>query len=437
MGPKDFISNLRFRNNYNPDLFQQDGTTPDMNNPLNFPTTNPYGDLFQPGQIQAPPTPSPGPTDIDVDALYNQYYHPEHQASDRFSQLSAAYPPDKGHSKLARIGAALLAGGTSYVTDDPMRGFQLGTGVLDYKRKGDIEDWKNQIQPAQQAANLERYSNANERQVASSRVSQTLADRKQEQANAIAEEKVRIADLRAKVYDWKAHNAGSKIIVQPGGHTIAVNSTTGETLRDFGPSGKMDEATKLDLEQEYKQENIKTGGEEARKTEGVRQTGRETIAETRGWKPFQETGPDGKPRTFMYNEITGEKRYDVPEGSKPIPRGGGASDKPLNETQRKVGVYNRALELINTDKELAPFVRIKSNGEPRVTAPGEGGFFGNSPSQEQYNRIRKKLYGDAAGPMTDSTTSQSTSVRVQSPDGRTGTWDLSKGPVPPNFKKIQ
>ena len=28
-------------------------------------------------------------------------------------------------------------------------------------------------------------------------------------------------------------------------------------------------------------------------------------------------------------------------------------------------------------------------------------------------------------------------VRVRAPDGRTGTWDYSKGPLPPGFKVIQ
>jgi hypothetical protein len=308
-----FIPNLRARNIWNPqdynDLVMRQSPFPPLpdwqqsqmpipnapdNTPLNV---QPLAQPIQPTpQPVATPSPVVDPNDVDVNALYQQYYHPEHAASDQFNQLMSAYPQDKGHGKLARIGAALLAGGTSFVTDDPMKGFQLGSGALEYGRNKKIADWKNQVGPAYQNANLERTANVNERQTATSIVNQKLADRKQEQSNKIAEDKNVIAADRNKILDWKNKNPNLKFNYD--GPTVLVSDpTTGKTVDSGVKTGNIDDVTKLMTQHENKVEEIKVKGQTDVKT-----------AESTKW--IIGTVPDPTDPTkqigVKMNQITGE-----------------------------------------------------------------------------------------------------------------------------------
>jgi len=450
---QDYLSSLRQRNIWNPQMFgpgmygndlpQQGGITgnmPQQDFSQEFPTQNPYQNIFQQSPIQTPPTPTPGvndPNDVDVNALYSQFYHPEHAASDRFTQLANAYPQDQGHSKLARIGAALLAGGTTFATDDIGTGVKLGTGVLEHNQNSRVEDWKNQITPAYNAANLERTTNANERQTATSMVNQRLADRKQEQANAIAEEKTRIADLRAQVYKLK--NERPDYEFDSTGPTVTVKDPATGKVWDSGfKTAHMTDMDKIILGQKNAMEQIGARTAGAKEVAGINSRSREGISKAN--RPtFNVLDPESGQYVAAYRDENGNfvratmDAQPVTDASKV---GTAPTNKPMTPTQSKVDVYNKALEIINTDAELKKYVKIKSNGEVTVVAPGEGGYFGDSPSPEQYNRIKTKLYG-SAGPTGTGQKSETGSVRVKSPDGRTGTWDLSKGPVPQGFTKIQ
>lgn len=424
---------------YGNDLPEQGGITGNMPMPdpsMSYPTKNPYENIFKQNPIQAsniPPTPDPN--DIDVNALYNQYYQPEHAASDRYNQMISQYPQDKGHGKMARIGAALLGGAATLATDDINTGVKLGTGVLDYKRNKQLADWKNQIEPAQNAANLERTSNVNARQTATSMVNARLADKKQEQANTIAEEKTKIAQQRADIYRLK--NERPDYEFNDKGPTVMVKDPATGQIWDSGfKTSNLSEIDRITLNQRNAMSQIGARTEGAKEVAGINAGSREKTAQAN--RPlFNVLDPESGQYVAAYRDANGNlvratMDYQPVTDVKKV--GTEPSNKSMTSSQTKVDVYNKALKIINTDAELKKFVKIKSNGEVTVVAPGEGGFFGNSPSPDQYNRIKQQLYG-SAGPVATGQQSGTGSVRVISPEGKTGTWDLSKGPIPPGFQR--
>lgn len=86
----------------------------------------------------------------------------------------------------------------------------------------------------------------------------------------IQRERAGISQQRADVYEFKARNPNVRIIEQRGGNTIAVNPTTGEIIKDFGPSGFLSEQERLDLQQEGAMERIGRTGQEQRETALIR-----------------------------------------------------------------------------------------------------------------------------------------------------------------------
>lgn len=67
--------------------------------------------------------------------------------------------------------------------------------------------------------------------------------------NNIAQQKVDISSDRADVYKFKAENPGVKIVAPKGGNIIAINSATGQTVKDFGPAGTLSDDERIKLEQ--------------------------------------------------------------------------------------------------------------------------------------------------------------------------------------------
>jgi hypothetical protein len=353
----NYLQNLRLQN-----LFGQpmDFSSVPMGNDMpsqggfggNLPQTNPYSNLFQPQPIQAPP---PAPEGYDVGSRMSQLYTPEHQASDKFSSLINAYPEDKGHSKLARIGAALLAGGTSLATDDPIKGYNLGTGALEYQRNKKVADWKNQITPAQQGANLERQSNTNERTLAYQTISQELRQQAEEHKASNDVARTKIASDRADIYRFKAEHPDMKIVMTKGGNVQMIDPKT----------GSMTELDKLHLQQENAIEKVHVTGEESRKTEEVKQGGR---VELEGVKQ-------------------GGRESLLSKKNK-----AGGTELP---TQTRVREYNQAKELKDTNPNLGKWIKINPQTHDYQISPvGTPGMFGKAgPTEDEYNQIIHSIYG--------------------------------------------
>lgn len=429
-----WLENLRLQNIFGPpqmgnDLPSQGGITGRMPIPPDMGGMGGLGDLLKqmpmpgmpPPQQQPamppgmPPMPPPmqgpqqggmppmggggGRTPMDVMAEMAKLYQPETEASDRYNELISQYPQRQRPGWLRVIGATLA--------DMYGRGPAAGQEVIEGNFNRQQEDWKNQIGPAQQAANLERYNNANERQMAHQTLSNQLraeADNERARNNEV---KAGISQQRADIYAFKAKNPNLRIIIPKGGNVQTLNPQTGETQDTGIPTGSLTEMDKITLTQENAIERIRETGGEQRATEEVRQGGRQDIAETRGWTIFNVPDGQGGQKAVQINQITGEVR-DVMAPSRgsgapstPMPGvqrpsgAGGAGSSP-SATQIKVDQYNKARELFNTDTELRKFIRLKGQNEFEVTPPGQHWYGQSGPTKEQFDRIQQIIFGSGA-----------------------------------------
>lgn len=346
--------------------------------------------LFQPtaddnGNVSMGPTIRPGGVNPAIAADSRAYdagqrmrdlYKPETQATDRFNALNAQYPAkaDYHPSMLRKIGGALTAVGSSFT---PHGKFQVnpdaiafGDSLMDKPYTEKLGDWKNQIGPAQTAANMERQSNVNERSLAYQTVAQELRQHAQDAKNNNDQKKLEISESRAKVYEFKAHNPGAKFDFT--GPTVKVADPISGKVTDTGiDTGHMSKLDQMNLAQDFTRENIGTRGEESANLETIKQTGRTNL------------------------ERTKEANREI---LKRIPGGNSAGGKPESPSQTRVRQFNAARELFNTDSELRQFIKIGSPGSSdfTVTAPSDGLFGHRGPTKEQYQKIQNSIYGNTA-----------------------------------------
>lgn len=411
----DLMQFLRMRNLFGQppmignDLPEQGGITGNMFGPR----TDDYGNTTISPQIDttrvSPAVAEDPSSGYDVGQRMSELYTPEHAATDRFNEMIGDYPKrtDYHPSMLRKIGASLTALGGQF--GGPKGRFAwnpnamaFGEQVLNRPYNEKITDWKNQIGPAQTAANMERAQNINERTLAYQTVSNELKQQAEEHRVAKNEREALIREHRANVYDFKSKNPGMKFLFPKGGNVRAVNPVTGEEKDTGIPTGSMTELDKMNLTQEFTRENIGSKGAEAANVAGINAKSRETVAETRGWKPYEETLPDGTKRTFMYNEITGETRDRTPGGrpnATPVRSGAGGSARPETASQTRVRQFNAARELYNTKPELRQFIKLGSPGSSdfTITPPGKGFFGGDTgPNAIQYKQIQDAIYGGNA-----------------------------------------
>ena len=184
---------------------------------------------------------SSGPDDIE--SMMNRLYTPEHTAQDRFSTLASSYPQREKPSILRRIGAMIEGlGGANPNT----RAAQDNTLYGPYNRK--VKDWNNQVGPAEQAANLERYGNTNERMlaydVAGRKIQQGQLEETQRKNQAAEENRKQSLAVR----DWKNRNPNHVIKQLPNGHLVAIDPESNE-VTDFGKNS-LDQSELIGLNQQ-------------------------------------------------------------------------------------------------------------------------------------------------------------------------------------------
>lgn len=356
--------------------------------------------MFQPisddfGNTRIGPTSRPGgvnpaiaqdPSAYDAGQRMRDLYTPQNTASDRFNKLVGDYPNRENYKPtvMGRIGGALTALGGSF-DGPPNSRFQFnpssmraGMDFMDQPFNEKLTDWKNQIGPAQTAANLERQTNVNERSMAYQTVAQELRQHAQEAKDKNDTHKLEISENRAKVYEFKAHNPGAKFDFS--GPTIKVADPISGEITDTGiDTGHMSKLDQMNLSHENTMGEIGARGAETRKTEGVKQEGRV--------------------------DLEGIKQPNR-ENLRRIPTGSNTGGKPESPSQTRVRQFNAARELYNTDASLRPFIKIGSPGGSDFTVtPPSSGFFGKSgPSPEQYKKIQDSIYGNSTpAPMSSHT----------------------------------
>lgn len=340
MPPFDFLQNLRLSSIFG-------GPNPTFEGAYNPPEYEPM-------------TPEMGMGGNSIADMMTQMYTPQNQAYDRFSGMIDEFPQrptdQSGLRKVGAVGLATLAdmfgkGG----------GKDAFSGVMypGYDRK--VAEWKEKIGPAQQAANLERQTNINERTMSY----QTAANTLREQAQAAKEKndavRAQIAQQRADVYQFRTENPNARIIAPKGGNIRAVHPVTGALIRDFGPAGTMSDADRIALEQTNAMARIGATGDEARETARVR--GEEARATAITPRPARPSA---------------------------------ASTRPELPTQTRVRQFNAARELSNTRQDLAKFIKVGDPGSSdfTITPPGKNIWgYPTGPTEQQYKEINDAIYG--------------------------------------------
>lgn len=244
---------------------------------------------------------------FDVASRMNELYTPETAASDRYNELVQSQPQYENPSFLRTIGAALSAFGPG--------GHKTGQEVMNWHNNLNQNEWKQNLAPAQHAADNERQANVNERTLAHTTVSNELRARADAE-KAINNDKVnKVRADRAAVYEFKAKNPNMKFITPPGGNIIAVDPTNPSkvitlTDSDGNPisSGKLSETDKINLQHENTMEKQDDQQSATQSLEATKQDGRNDIAETRGWQLGSIPDPNDPTKQIgvRINQITGE-----------------------------------------------------------------------------------------------------------------------------------
>jgi hypothetical protein len=312
-------------------------------------------------------------------------FTPEHEMTDYFNNLVRNMPVRRNPSLLRKIGASLVSAG---------QGIKAGERALFAPYLQELEDWQEKLKPAYQAANLERFENVNQRNLAYQRG--TLAEKER-----AARAKEDIARFRAQAYDFKARNPNWRMVAEPDtldaeGNTVpgkvwAINPQFPDRKVDTGLHSKdLSELDKVNLQIEGGIARVEEAGKQARETEGVRQKGRMAVEAE---------------RTRRAREVAG-----IRSGAK------GAGSKPELPTQTKVRQYNAARELANTDSEARKWIKLGKPGtnDFSITPPAShlGGMFTTGPTEEQYRKISQAIYGTPISPTEQ--------AKAQTPQSKTG-----------------
>lgn len=336
------------------------------------------------------PIPSNGPVQPggmnDIASKIAQLYQPDTSASDAYNKVANNYPtaPNPG------VGLKLLGAGLGTLSD--MYGNHQGskvydnlTGETDYQ--GKLQDWKNQLQPLQQSANLEKGNNANSRMLATqiagdqikSDAQNETARNNQVKSDETAKKNQNIEDYRNQLIQLKqtvANNPDLVPLKTEGGNAMLYNKKTGETVDTGIDQGSMTAMDKLN-----------SGLSNAMTLEQLRNTDK-----------LGQIGAQG--------DQSRQTKETVPGINPKAP-----TSHPQSESQNAQGLFNKAKKLVDTDPELGPFIKLGANtGEGgtrsfEITPFSPGGFLNKAtdgflggasgPNPDQMKRILNSIYGDS------------------------------------------
>lgn len=354
----DYLQRLRMQN-----LFGDMGNIGNME-----PTFQTQSPMFQQPMIDDSVTVHATPPEYDAGARMRELYTPDTTNIDKLNAMTGQYPEMQKPGKLRSIASIALGtlGDLYGPSGSGSKAFDEGMGYGKHNRA--VADWKAKLAPVEQAATYERQSNNQNRQFATSTVSAEQRQQKDEAYAQTQNEKTRIAEMRAQVYEFKAKNPMAKIISPKGGNIQAINPITGGVIADFGPAGTMSDADRINLEQTNamaRQDDAqasrtqyqKTAAENAEELESMRQTGREAI-------------------------------QMMPPRSTTV-------EKPETSTQEKTKYYNNAQKVANTRPDLRQFIKPGQNtGDFEIEPPGKTWYGGTSgPTPEQYEELKTLIYG--------------------------------------------
>lgn len=320
--------------------------------------------------------PDPGLSDSirrTMDAI-GQVYTPEYTDRDRLRALMDAAPEREAPG----FGRALVAAGLSLKAADPIAASEA---VMTAPHRRNMADWLAKSEPFLKTAELENRSNINERTLAGNVVTaQTQADRIASNEK-IAERKAEIAEIRARAYDYSQRLGKGWDWDLTGPTAKKINKTTGEIVDTGLETGKMDEKTKIELQNEGRVNAARETGLYA----GSRAAMTGPIYQTNDGKQYR-VGPDGTliPAEGAPGPLT---RVGAP---------GRANETTPAEAKQAYQEKLRPIFQLNSDHF------INRNGVLEEKPRPKPGWFGNDSAMKEWDRVHK-MVDPSYVPPTDQT----------------------------------
>lgn len=328
---------------------------------------------IRPPAVPSSPVPG-GMQSPDMAALMKQWYTPETQATDRFNRYLDTAPELNRPGIGRRIVASAAALGKG--------GIENADKILYSPYAHQMADWKAKGEPYYQAANLERQSNINERQLAGQMATQT-----------INQQKVDISRDRAEVYRFKAEHPNLKGDVT--GPTLKVfDPSTGQWTDTGYPTGQMSEFDKVNLQGEWNVKAAQERGLDTQALETLRQMGREKV----GGQIYQDE-----------NKVIWERRPDGTWIKNPQGAGGPAgviakpgtapTNRPASANEVRGDRNNLMQEIYDQYPQYRKWMKPPDspNGRWELLEPPKksiifGTNAGDKAKMDEYNELKKLLY---------------------------------------------
>lgn len=375
-----------------------------------------FGGSYNPGggqsPYQTPPFVPPQGGGGNIMDRVSQIYQPETQSIDKYNQMIGEYPVFEDPSKKRKFFGAAMGALTDLGTNfGGNKTGVRGTAVYDEaigknKFRESVENWKNQIEPLERSANIERQSNTNNRTMAMQTVSAQLRQDAQDAKEANDMRRADIAQQRADAYEFKIRNPNVQfdfstpwvMIKDPKtGNVMKATDSQGRPI----PTGSMSDQDKISLQQQGRMEVVREQGQTAQDLEATRQGGREDLQDKRAWSVVNAIDPaDGQQKSFRVNSITGEVQ-PMGIGAVRTPGASSSGGGGALPTQQRVDYFNKAQELYNTRPDLRPFIQLGRPGsndfevaKPNTPSQFMGMSFGKAgPTPEQAAEIQQYIYG--------------------------------------------
>lgn len=352
----DFLQNLRLQNLFAPQNLVGTGTP--YSPPMDFTMGNdlpsqggimgnmppPMGEnMFQPTEMT--PTELPQPDQgFDPIAVMNELYQPETAASERFQQLMGQYPERERPGFWRTAAAALSAFGPG--------GHEMGMQVLNQPYQDKLERWKSLIDPAEAAANLERYENVNRRQLAT----QGVAERRRDAQLKINEDKQALAELKFKNPNLQFNTTGPTV--------LTLDPSTGEVKDTEFPTGRLSKIDELMLGQQFALDRIDRNV-----------AGRKEVADV-------VAGHSMDRAEYIQGEIARRQGANTTQ------------ERPLSPSAEEQQWLNNARLLKERNPELGQYINITGN-DFTIEEPASylGGYIKTGPPPEIRQQIIDTIFG--------------------------------------------
>ncbi len=312
-------------------------------------------DMMPPPNIEMMP-PQPGMMGMEEP---NQPFY-DQDAENRINDLLSTMPVRQDPTMLNRIGSAMTG-----IAHGP----EAQKTFLNRKHDTAMQDWNAKFKPSMEAANLERYGNANKRLIASqeetarkNRKVEEDRDRRLTEQERQNKENESTRAIRAKAYDYRARNPNHILKEDESGHIIAVDPITNKTtylLDDLGQkikSSKMPEEDKVNLQITGAERVARVRGAEARSTKAT---------------------------------TSGDSNGDSPN-------------------QQKIAQYLRAREYFNQNPAIQKFLKLGDPGtnDFQLVGPSQNAVqkalgLRSGPTEEEFNAMKEFIYGPGGEPTVE------------------------------------